>query len=76
MIITYFLVEGGFLYVAGGEETNDQSSPCNTAYRFDPRTSTWLQIDSMKERRESFQLGMLSGMLYAVGEEAMFIDIL
>lgn len=61
-------VLGGFLYIAGGEEMNDQQSPVSTAHRYDPRTDTWLQIANMKKRRESFQLGVLTGMLYAVGE--------
>ncbi|XP_064621071.1 kelch-like protein 31 [Lineus longissimus] len=60
-------VLGGFLYVAGGEENNDQQSPLNTAYRYDPKTDAWLKIANMKHRRESFELGVLSGMLYAIG---------
>jgi len=58
---------GGFLYVAGGEETNDQRSPLNTAFRYDPRTKVWLQIGSMIQARESFQMGVLNSRLYAVG---------
>ncbi len=66
---------GGFLYIAGGEETNDQRSPLNTAYRLNPRNNSWLQIASMKHRRESFQLGILNGMLYAVGQ-CIFIMVI
>ena len=61
-------VLGGFLYVAGGEPTNDQRSPVNTAFRYDPRNHTWLQIANMKNKRESFNLGVLNNMLYAVGK--------
>ena len=53
-------VLGGFLYVAGGEETNDQRSPLNTAHRYDPRTDTWLQITSMRQARESFQVHIVT----------------
>ncbi|XP_077989300.1 kelch-like protein 26 [Glandiceps talaboti] len=61
-------VLGGFLYVAGGRHTTNVSeSPTNTAYRYDPRTDLWIEIASMKSQRESFQLGVLDGMLYAVG---------
>ncbi|XP_013416498.1 kelch-like protein diablo [Lingula anatina] len=60
-------VLSGFLYVAGGEKTNGQETPLNTAHRYDPRTDTWLQIASMKHCRESFQLGVLNGLIYAVG---------
>ncbi|CAH1795785.1 unnamed protein product [Owenia fusiformis] len=52
---------GGFLYVAGGETTNDQRSPLATAFRYDPRNDTWLKIASMNHSRESFQLGVLAG---------------
>ena len=69
-------VLGGFLYVAGGEVTNDQRSPLNTAFRFDPRTHSWLQIASMNHRRESFQLGVLNGMLYAVGRYFTPVDVI
>ena len=60
-------VLGGFLYVAGGEKTNDQRSPLSSAWRYDPRKDSWLQVASMKMRRESFQLCVLGGALYAVG---------
>ncbi|XP_074651691.1 kelch-like protein 31 [Tubulanus polymorphus] len=60
-------VLGGFIYVAGGEMTNDQRSPLNTVYRYDPRSDIWLQVASMKHQRESFQLAVLNGHLYAIG---------
>ncbi|CAG2217500.1 KLHL31 [Mytilus edulis] len=60
-------VLGGFLYVAGGERTNDHKSPENSVYRYDPRTNTWLPVASMKYKRQSFQLVALNGLLYAIG---------
>ena len=58
----------GFLYVAGGETTNDQYLPLKTVCRFDPRNSSWMQVASMQNCRQSFQLGVLNGALYAVGK--------
>ncbi|XP_070542047.1 kelch-like protein 26 [Ptychodera flava] len=61
-------VLGGFLYVAGGRHTTDRTEhPTDRAHRYDPRTNSWIEIASMKNKRESFQLGVLDGMLYAVG---------
>lgn len=60
-------VLGGFLYVAGGERTNDHKSSENEVYRYDPRTDAWLQVASMRFKRQSFQLVGLNGMLYALG---------
>lgn len=69
-VIFFFLVAvlGGFLYVAGGERTNDHKSPENSVYRYDPRTNTWLPVASMKYKRQSFQLVALNGLLYAIGK--------
>ncbi|XP_033109755.1 kelch-like protein 20 [Anneissia japonica] len=59
---------GGFLYVVGGRETTDKhDAPLKTAYRYDPRTDSWIQIADMILARESFQLGVLDGKIYAVG---------
>lgn len=60
-------VLGGFLFVAGGEECNDQRSPLRTAWRYDPRADHWQEISPMIRARESFQLAALCGKLYAVG---------
>ena len=61
-------VLGGFIYVAGGESQNNMKTPINKAYRFDPRTGSWLKIADMKKARESFQLCVLTNMLYAIGK--------
>ncbi|XP_071965605.1 kelch-like protein 9 [Antedon mediterranea] len=59
---------GGFLYIIGGRETtNKQDVPLKTAFRYDPRTDSWIQIADMKRARESFQVGVLDGKIYAVG---------
>ncbi|XP_038078971.1 kelch-like protein 26 [Patiria miniata] len=59
---------GGFLYVAGGRElVNSPDGPMQSAHRYDPRTDSWIQIADMKNARESFQMGVLDGMIYAVG---------
>ncbi|XP_014669030.1 PREDICTED: kelch-like protein 26 [Priapulus caudatus] len=58
---------GGFLYIAGGEATNEQEAPLSRVHRYDTRTGKWLQVASMRRPRESFQLVALYGMLYAVG---------
>ncbi|KAJ8029339.1 Kelch-like protein 9 [Holothuria leucospilota] len=61
-------VLGGFLYVAGGrEKANPTDHPLKTAYRYDPRTNSWIQIADLLHSRESFQLGVLNHMLYAIG---------
>ncbi|ESO87598.1 hypothetical protein LOTGIDRAFT_194339 [Lottia gigantea] len=60
-------VMNGFLYITGGEITNNRGFPSNSAFRYDPRHDTWLQIASMKHRRESFQMVVLNDKLYAVG---------
>ena len=61
-------VLGGFIYVVGGESQNNMKTPINKAYRFDPRTGNWLKIADMKKARESFQLCVLTNMLYAIGK--------
>ena len=61
-------VLGGFIYVVGGESQNNMKTPINKAYRFDPRTGSWLKIADMKKARESFQLCVLTNMLYAIGK--------
>ncbi|KAL5004783.1 hypothetical protein ScPMuIL_018239 [Solemya velum] len=60
-------VLGGFLYVAGGESTNDHCSPVKTVFRFDPRNKTWLQVACMNYSRQSFQMAVLHGHIYALG---------
>ena len=62
-------VLGGFLYVAGGREVlNSPDAPLKSGHRYDPRTDSWIQIADMRNARESFQMGVVDGMIYAVGE--------
>ena len=61
-------VLNGFLYVAGGEIANDQCTPLKSVCRYDPRNSSWMQVASMQNCRQSFQIGVLNGALYAVGK--------
>ena len=58
--------------MVGGESENNQKSPINKAHRFDPRTGNWLKITDMKRVRESFQLCVLTNMLYAIGKLQSF----
>ncbi|XP_033634262.1 kelch-like protein diablo [Asterias rubens] len=61
-------VLGGFLYVAGGREVlNSPDAPLKSGHRYDPRTDSWIQIADMRNARESFQMGVVDGMIYAVG---------
>ncbi|XP_022086948.1 kelch-like protein 9 [Acanthaster planci] len=61
-------VLGGFLYVMGGRElVNNMDDPLKSAFRYDPRTESWIQIADMRNARESFQMGVLDGMIYAIG---------
>ena len=68
-------VLGGFIYVVGGESQNNMKTPINKAYRFDPRTGSWLKIADMKKARESFQLCVLTNMLYAIGKLSLQLSI-
>ena len=67
-------VLNGFLYVAGGETTNDKCEPKKTVCRFDPRNNSWVSVASMQNCRQSFQLGVLNGALYAVGKNVVHQD--
>ncbi|XP_041464613.1 kelch-like protein 9 [Lytechinus variegatus] len=58
---------GGFLYIAGGRETTSAGSPLRSTHRYDPRINAWLHVADMIDGRESFQLGVLNGKIYAVG---------
>lgn len=69
--LSFFLsvaVLNGFLYVAGGEASNDTCEPMRSVCRYDPRNCSWLTVASMQNCRQSFQLGVLNGALYAVGK--------
>ncbi|KAM8934332.1 kelch-like protein 9 [Pelodytes ibericus] len=58
-----------FLFVIGGQNRFDPSGthPSNEVFRFDPRTSTWLQVANMLERRTRFHAEVVAGCIVAVG---------
>ncbi|XP_056145583.1 kelch-like protein 9 [Lampris incognitus] len=60
---------GGFLFIVGGQSTYDTKgkTAVDSAYRYDPRFNTWLQIASLNEKRTFFHLSALKRKLYAVG---------
>lgn len=60
---------GGFIYVAGGRDTSQTNVlPLRSVYRYDPRLDVWLRVSDMINARESFQLAVLDGKVYAVGK--------
>ncbi|NXI49881.1 KLH13 protein, partial [Chloroceryle aenea] len=58
-----------FLFVIGGQCKFDPmgKQPSNEVFRFDPRTTSWLQVASMLERRTRFHADVLSDCILAVG---------
>uniref|UniRef100_A0A7M4FXW1 BTB domain-containing protein n=1 Tax=Crocodylus porosus TaxID=8502 RepID=A0A7M4FXW1_CROPO len=52
-------VIGNFLFVIGGHLA--------TAFRFDPRNASWLQVAGMLERRTRFHVDVMSDRILAVG---------
>lgn len=52
-----------------GQSTYDTKgkTAVDSAYRYDPRFDTWLQIASLNEKRTFFHLSALKGKLFAVG---------
>ncbi|NXL67736.1 KLHL9 protein, partial [Chordeiles acutipennis] len=58
-----------FLFVIGGQCKFDPTGkqPSNEVFRFDPRSTSWLQVASMLERRTRFHADVLSDHIFAVG---------
>ncbi|NXX14073.1 KLH13 protein, partial [Podargus strigoides] len=58
-----------FLFVIGGQCKFDPTGkqPSNKVFRFDPRSTSWLQVASMLERRTRFHADVLSDCIFAVG---------
>ncbi|NXN99026.1 KLHL9 protein, partial [Rhinopomastus cyanomelas] len=58
-----------FLFVMGGQCKFDPTGkqPLNEVFRFDPRSSSWLQVASMLQRRTRFHADVLVDCIFAVG---------
>ncbi|NXD15780.1 KLHL9 protein, partial [Nothocercus nigrocapillus] len=63
------VVINNFFFVIGGQHQFDPTGkqPSNEVFRFDPRTASWLQVASMRERRTRFHADALSERILAVG---------
>jgi len=57
-----------YLFVVGGQEQfdNNGNTATNYVYRFDPRSGTWLKMQSMLDSRTDFHVSVINGSLYAV----------
>ncbi|XP_008309626.1 kelch-like protein 36 isoform X2 [Cynoglossus semilaevis] len=62
-------VLGGFVFVAGGSLSRDNSedSISNLLYRYDPRHKHWTKCCPMNQKRVDFYLGSVGQRLIAVG---------
>ncbi|XP_006820312.1 kelch-like protein 36 [Saccoglossus kowalevskii] len=58
-------VFNNFMFIAGGYCNTDNICSA-AAYRYDPRSNSWLQLPSMKTARCHFYLGAYNNKLYAV----------
>ena len=56
-----------YLFVVGGQEQfdNNGNTATNYVYRFDPRSGTWLRMQSMLDSRTDFHVSVINGSLYA-----------
>ncbi|XP_069496419.1 kelch-like protein 34 [Ambystoma mexicanum] len=67
-------VVGNFLYVVGGESTeqalkdnkNTATLPSNKVYRYDPRFDRWVQTTGMLEPRSQFSCCTINNRIYAI----------
>ncbi len=64
----------GMIYVAGGVSLKDRSDSTDRLLRYDPLNDSWTQLQSMNNRRHSFDLVSFRGKLIAFGGVAVFFD--
>src|SRR2546423_6378133 len=66
-------VVNGILYAIGGATgTGASASIVNTVEAYDPATNTWTTKEPMCTGRRSLAIGVLNGVLYAIGGQATY----
>lgn len=60
----------GVLYMVGGRKYWNRSEILSSVWRYNPKENSWQRLADMQERRCSFSLVVVDGVIYAIGGDS------